>query len=84
MTIEDKLLTFDWLRGLNIPFVRLPVSVSLIENCNLLLDYTSIISFEIPSAIVPLRYVVMSAALLMSLIRSPSSLIKDGFGSNIE
>lgn len=36
-----------------------------------------------PSAIVPLRFVLILAAKLMLLIRLPSSSIKDGFGSNI-
>ena len=48
----------DWLRELNAPFVRLSGFVPLIENCSVLLEYTRRISFETPSAIVPLRYVV--------------------------
>ena len=77
-------MTFDWLKELNAPFVRSSDFVSFIENCNGLWEYTRKISFETPSAIVPLRYVVMLATLLMSLIRLPSSSSKDGFGSNIE
>jgi hypothetical protein len=72
----------DCLRDLNVPFVRSSGFVPLIENCNSLLESTTRISFETPSAIVPLRHVVMLAALLMSLTRLPFSSIKDGFGSN--
>jgi hypothetical protein len=56
--------------------------VSLMENCNELLDSTIRISFEIPSDIVPLRCVVRFAAKLILLISLPSMSIKDGFGSN--
>jgi hypothetical protein len=58
--------------------------VLLIENYNDLLDSTIRISFETPSAIVPLRYVVRLAAKLISLISLPSLSIKDGFGSSKE
>jgi hypothetical protein len=75
LAVERNLSTFDWLRQLNVPFVKSSGFVPLIENCNSLLESTTRISFETPSAIVPLRYVVMSAALLMSLIRLPSSSI---------
>jgi hypothetical protein len=85
LAVEDKSLTmFDWLRELNAPFVRLSGFVPLIENCSVLLEYTSRISFYIPSAIVPVRCVVMLAEELMLLIKLPSSSIKDGFGSNKE
>jgi hypothetical protein len=56
----------------------------LIENCNELLDSTIRISFETPSAIVPLRHDVRFAAKLILLISLPSLSIKDGFGSNKE
>ena len=80
MAEEDKLLmTSDWLRELNAPFVRLSGFVPLIENCNSLLESTTRISFETPSVIVPLRYVVRPAAKLMSLISLPSTSIKSAF-----
>jgi hypothetical protein len=85
LALEDKLLLmFDWLRLLNVPFVKSSGPVSLIVNCSILLEYTKRISFETPSAIVPLRYVVRLAAKLISLISLPYLSIKDGFGSNKE
>jgi hypothetical protein len=77
-------LTFDWSRQLKVPFVRLSRSVSLIENCSGLLEFMSRISFETPSAIVPLQYVVRLAAKLMLSFRLTYSSIKEGLGSNIE
>lgn len=80
MTVEDKLLlTFDdCFRELNVPFVRLSGFVSLIENCSVLLEYASRISFETPSAIVPLRCVMRLEAKLVSLIRLPCLLFNQG------
>jgi hypothetical protein len=76
--VEDKLLTFDWLRELGFPFDRSSGFVRLIENCSGELESMRRISFETPSVIVPLRYVVILAAKFISLIRLPSSSIKDG------
>jgi hypothetical protein len=79
MAEEDKLLmTSDWLRELNAPFFRLSGFVPLIENCSVLLEYTSRISFETPSAIVPLRCVMRLEAKLVSLIRLPCLLFNQG------
>ena len=82
--VERKLSTFDWLRELNVPFVKSSDFVPLIENCNGLLESTTRISFETPSAIVPLRHVLMLAIKLMLSFMLPCWLIKDGFGSNKE
>ena len=82
---EDKLLAFDdWLRLFNVPFVKSLGFVPLIENCIAILEYTRRSSFELPSAIVALRYVVRLATKVMLLFRFPSLSIKDGFGSNKE
>ena len=67
-----------------ITFVGLLCFVSLMENCNEFLDSTIRINFEMPSAIVPLPYVVSFAAKLILLIRLSSMSIKYGFGSNKE